>query len=229
MHQCKGVNQVAKILHEKSVECCDEQSQHLFQKFLQWSVHNERCVFCFRAFLRECRPQSSRVSEFSRRGRLRHAGRHRLWQKHRPYKGAWTTDKHRWTVFTFIYWLWFSVLHRSSCASLISLVKTNASSARNTRSTSGESQTHGSGQEAHVFVLYIQWLRRVCFLYRNIATIAVFYALPVIQLVITYQTVWNPCFCLTLSMFCLDWTVMSFIMYFLTGCKCHRKPRHLLL
>ena len=29
----------------------------------------------------------------------------------------------------------------------------------------------------------------MCFVHRNISTIAVFYALPVIQLVITYQTV----------------------------------------
>lgn len=69
---------------------------------------------------------------------------------------------------------------------------------------------------------------------RNIATIAVFYALPVIQLVITYQTVraidcFSCQFCdKTSTRGCAPWMDVKPTLC-TSGCQCHREPGHLLL
>uniref|UniRef100_A0A3B1JFR8 SID1 transmembrane family member 2 n=1 Tax=Astyanax mexicanus TaxID=7994 RepID=A0A3B1JFR8_ASTMX len=73
----------------------------------------------------------------------------------------------------------------------------------------------------------------------NIATIAVFYALPVIQLVITYQTVSTDCvpelqelkgsaLLLLLTKGPVMFRFFCLCLLFI-GCQCDRKPRHLLL
>lgn len=75
------------------------------------------------------------------------------------------------------------------------------------------------------------WLKSsteiLCSLHRNIATIAVFYALPVVQLVITYQTVSDIYKRHTFLPLVL-W-VMIKLCICSAGGQCHREPGYLLL